>query len=169
MKPFLHFLAALLLASLQPVLLRHLGGGIVSLALPLPCVVHLGLRAGVVEGALGSAAVGFVLDLMAGGPKGLLTFLAVLVFLVSRLVGASLEIRNRFGFAALSGVMTFLFGFGAWLLTRYVSEPVAAPGGRLLLRVLIEAILTGVAAPAVGFVLQRIDRLVEREEPGLLR
>ncbi len=168
-KPLLHLVLALLLVSLQAVLLHHVGGGAFSVALALPCVVYLGLRAGILDGALGAAAVGYVLDIVAGGPKGLMTFLAVLLFLLSRLVGASLDVRGRLGFAVLSGIGTFLFGFGAWLLTRYISTPLAAPGARVLGRVLVEAVLTGLVSPAVGWLMQQIDRLVEREEPGLLR
>ncbi len=168
MKQVLHVLLALLLSSLQAALLHQLGAGF-SLAPVLPCVVYLGLRSGIVDGAVGAAAVGYVLDILAGGPKGLMTFLSVLLFLFSRLVGASLDIRGRLGFALLSGTGTFLFGLGAWLLTRYVSTAAAAPGARLLWRMLVEAILTAALAPLVGWLMQRIDRLVEREEPGLLR
>ncbi len=169
MKLLLHLLLALLLASSQAALLHLLGGGAFSVALVLPCVVYLGLRAGIVDGVLSAAAMGYVLDILSGAPKGLMTFLCVLLFLFSRLAGASLDIRGRVGFALLSGVGTLFLGLGAWLLTRSVSTPEAAPGGRLLWRILVEAILTGVLAPLVSWLMLRIDRLTEREEPGLLK
>src|ERR671937_2036856 len=118
MRAILSFALALVLASMQAALLRWFGGGSVSVALALPVVVYLGLHAGNVDGALGAAAVGYVVDLMSGGPKGLMTFLAVALFLFSRLAGAALAVQGRAGFAVLTGVGTFLFGVAALLFTR---------------------------------------------------
>src|SRR5919108_1102571 len=106
MRPFSAFVFALVLASVQAALLRWVGGGAVSLALALPVVVYLGLHAGNVDGAVGAAAVGYVIDLMAGGPKGLMTFLAVALFLFSRLAGAALAVQGLARFAGLSWVGT---------------------------------------------------------------
>jgi rod shape-determining protein MreD len=163
------FLAALLLASLQAALLRWVGGGLFSLSLSLPVVVYLALHAGNVDGALGAAAVGYVLDLLAGGPKGLMTFLAVALFLVSRLAVAALSIHGKTGFAVLSGVGTFAVGFAALLFTRAVSPAESAPGFGLLGRMAVDALLTGALSPLVLVALRRVDGLFAREEPGLLR
>jgi hypothetical protein len=168
-RPVLAFAAALLLVSVQAALLRFIGGGAFSLSLALPVVVYLGLSAGNVDGAVGAAAVGYVIDLMAGGPKGLMTFLAVALFLFSRLAVAALSIHGKTGFAVLSAVGTFLFGLGALLLTRAVSPAETAPGFRLLGRVLVDALLTGALSPLVFLGMRRLDGLFAREEPGLLR
>lgn len=169
MRPVFAFAVALLLASVQAAVLHHLGGGAISLSLPLPVVIYLGLSAGNVDGAVGAAAVGYVLDLVAGGPKGLMTSLSVALFLTSRLAGAALSIHGKTGFAALSAVGTFLFGLGAILLTRAVSPIEVAPGFRLLGRVLVDALLTGLLSPLVLVAMRRLDALFAREEPGLLR
>ena len=169
MKPVLAFLLALFLAALQAALLRWLGGGAVSLALPLAVVVYLGLHAGNVDGAVGAAAVGYVVDLMAGGPKGLMTFLAVALFLFARLAGAALSVRGKSGFAVLTAVGVFLYGALALLFLRAVSSDESAPSFALLGRVGIEALLTGVLSPLVLLGLRRLDGLLAREEPGLLR
>jgi len=169
LRPVLAFAVALVLCGLQTALLLYLGGGSFSLALALPVVVYLGLKGGNVDGAVGAAAVGYVVDLMAGGPKGLMTFLAVALFLFSRLAGTALSVRGKLGFALLSGTGTFLYGLGAFALTRIVSPPEAAPGWRLLGRVAVEAVLTGVLAPLVLLLMRWIDSLVAREETGLLR
>jgi rod shape-determining protein MreD len=163
------FLLALLLASVQAALLRFLGGGAVHVALALPIVVYLGLHAGNVDGAVGALGVGYVVDLMAGGPKGLMTFLAVALFLFSRLVGAALSVQGATGFAVLSAVGTFIYGFAALLVTRAVSPAESAPGAGLLWRVLVEAILTGALSPLVALAMRRVDGLFAREETGLLR
>ncbi len=159
---------AVALAALQGVLLRHLGGGRYPVALALPVVVWLGLQAATAEGALGAAAIGWGLDALSGAPSGLHAFLAVLLFLASRLAGTLLDLRGRAAFGLACGAGTFLLGVGAMGLWRVASPPAGAPGWEVLGRVLLEAALTGVAAPAIRAALLRIDRLVEPEETGLL-
>ena len=162
------FALALVLVSFQSALLHQVGGGYISIALALPIVVYLGLNAGNIEGAVAAAGVGYVLDLMAGGPKGLLTGLAVALFLFSRVTVSALSIHGRIGFAVLSGIGTFLFGGVALLLTRMISPVESAPGAGLFGRILIEAIATGLAAPLVFAALRRVEGLFSREESGLL-
>jgi rod shape-determining protein MreD len=132
-------------------------------------VVHLGLHAGNVEGSVGAAGVGYVLDLLAGGPKGLMTFLAVLLFVLVRGVAAAVDVRGRAAFALLSGAGALALSLGAMILTRYTASPESAPGATLLGRMLIEAVLTGALAPVVHAGLRRVDGLFRREEHGLLR
>jgi hypothetical protein len=169
MRPIIAFMFALVLVSMQAALLRYVGGGAVSLALALPIVVYLGLNGGNVDGAVGAAAVGYVVDLMAGGPKGLMTFLAVALFLGSRLAGGALSVQGKASFAVLSGVGTLLYGTAALLLTRAVSPDESAPAFSLLGRMLVEALLTGLFAPLVLLALRRVEGLYAREEQGLLR
>jgi rod shape-determining protein MreD len=169
MRPVVAFLVALALASAQAALLRWVGGGAFSLALALPVVVYLGLHAGNVDGAVGSAAVGYVVDLMCSGPKGLMTFLAVALFLFSRLAGAALAVQGRIGFALLSGVGTFLYGVLALLFTRAVTPAEVAPGLSLVGRIAVEALLTALASPLVLALMRHLDAVFAREEPGLLR
>ena len=52
---------------------------------------------------------------------------------------------------------------------RRPSRAAQAPGWGLLGRVLVEALLTGLAAPFVLVCLRRVERLYTREEQGLLR
>lgn len=159
---------ALALAVVQAALLRHLGGGRYPVALAVPVVVWMGLQAATVEGALGAAAIGWSLDALSGAPPGLHGFLAVLLFLGSRLAGTVLDVRGRATFGLACGAADFLMGVGAMLLWRSASSAEAAPGWRVLGRVLLEAVLTGLAAPAIRALLLGIDRLVEPEETGLL-
>ena len=169
MRPIVAFAFALVLVSLQAALLRYVGGGAASLALALPIVVYLGLHGGNMDGAVGAAAVGYVIDLMAGGPKGLMTFLAVSLFLFSRLAGGALSVQGKVGFAILSGVGTFLYGLAALLFTRAVSTDESSPGFSLVGRLLVEALLTGLLAPIILVAMRRVERLYVREEQGLLR
>ncbi len=169
MRAVFAFAIALLLASLQAALLHHLGGGAIPVSLVLPIVVYMGLHAGNVEGAVAAAAVGYVVDVMTGGPKGLMTALAVGLFLFSRAATAALSIQGRLGFSILCGVGTFLYGAVALLVIRAVNPADGAPGLRLLGRVLVEAIVTALVAPLIEAGLRRVEGLFSREEPGLLR
>lgn len=169
MKALLYIALALATAALQAAVLRWAGGGAFSLALPLAIVVYLALHATNVEGAVAAAGVGYVMDLMTGGPKGLMTFLAVALFLLARLAGSALDVRGRIGFAALTALGTFLYGGAVLGLVALVSSAEAAPGPALLRRVTVEALLTGLASPIVFGLLRWIDGLFVREEPGLLR
>jgi len=169
MRTLLRSVFALLLVALQGVLLHFVGGGAFSLALPLAVVVYLGLQDENVEGLLGAVVVGYLMDASSGGPRGLLVFLAVVVFLLARLAGATVHLGGRRGFALLTGALALVFGLVAFLFTRYVSPPEAVPGARLLVRILVEAILTGAASPAVMWAMERIDGIFEKDEPGLLR
>ncbi len=169
MKPLAHVAFALLVAALQAALLRWVGGGAFSLALLAVCVVHLGLHGGNVEGSVAAAGVGYVMDLMAGTPKGLMTFLAVLLFVIVRAVSAAVDTRERGAFILLSGFGALFLSICATVLLRNTTPEDAIPGAVLFPRMLLEAVLTAALAPVVGVGLNRIDTLFHREEPGLLR
>lgn len=169
MKPLALVAFALFVAALQSALLRWIGGGAYPLALLGACVVYVGLHGGNVEGSISAAGIGYVMDLMAGTPKGLMTFLAVLLFLLVRAVSAAVDVRSRSAFALLSGMGALFLSVGATILLRSVAAPETAPGAVLIPRMLLEALLTAALAPAALAGLRRVDALFRREEPGLLR
>lgn len=169
MKPLAHVLFALALAAVQAAVLRWAGGGAFPVALLAACVVYLGLHGGNVDGTVAAAGVGYVMDLMTSSPKGLMTFLAVLLFLVVRAVSAAVDVRGRASFALLSGLAAIFLSLGALLLTRYTAAQEAAPGAILLPRMIAEGFLTGALSPLVLLGLRRVDGAFHREEPGLLR
>lgn len=169
MKPLAHVLFALAVAAVQAALSRWLGGGAYPVALLAACVVYLGLHGGNVDGSVGAAGIGYVMDLMAGTPKGLMTFLAVLLFVATRAVSAAVDVRGRGPFALLSGVGAIFVSVGALLLTRATAPVDAAPGPILIPRMLLEGFLTGALSPLLFAGLRRIDGMFHREEPGLLR
>jgi len=168
-KPVAHVAFALLLGALQAALLRWLGGGSFSICLLACCVVWAGMHGGIVDGSVASAGIGYLMDLAAGTPKGLMTFLAVALFVAVRAVSAAVDLRGRAGFALLSGLGALFLSIGATVLLRSTSASEAVPGWGLTGRMLLEALLTGAAAPVVAVGLQRLDALFHREEPGLLR
>jgi hypothetical protein len=168
-KPLAHVVFALLVAALQVALLRWFGGGAVPVLLLAACVVHQGLHGGNVDGSIASAGIGYVLDLVAGTPKGLMTFLAVVAFVLARGVSGAVDVKGRAAFGLLSGGAALLLSLGALLLTRYTSTDEVAPRLTLVPRVFAEAIVTGLVAPVLLPVLRRLDGMFHREEPGLLR
>ncbi len=161
--------AALLLLALGATVTFQLSGGAVSLALAVPVVVWLGLETSVIEGAVGAFLIGALLDAAAGGPSGLITFLSVMVFVGVRAGSGPFDARTPLGFGLLSGVATFGMGLGSVVLLRYVTPPAAAPGFGLLGRVLVESLLTGLAAPAIRWVLDRVLVPAHRDQAGILR
>lgn len=168
MRPLVLFLLAVVLAGLQAALTRHLGGGAVTACLLAPVIVHLALSAANVDGAVGAAAVGYVLDLASGTPKGLMTFLAVAIFLVLRFTGTAVDVRGRVGFALLSAAGALGLSTGAVALQRLVSAPEVAPGWGLLPRLLADAALTGLVAPLIQLLVRRLDAWLGDEEPDLI-
>jgi rod shape-determining protein MreD len=168
-KPVVYFAVALVLSALQAALLRWLGGGAIPLMIVLPMVLWLGLHASSVEGAVSATAIGYVLDLANGGPKGLMTFLAVALFLFARAAGAAVDIPGRLGFAILTFVGAFLAGCAALALMAMVSPTLAAPEVGLVNRVALEALVTALASPLVFSLMTGVDRLFAREDPTLLR
>jgi cell shape-determining protein MreD len=169
LKPVAFVLFAVVLAAIQSAVLRWVGGGAFSVSLLACVVVYLGLHGGNVDGSVGAAGVGYVLDLLCGSPKGLMTFLSVLVFVLVRAVQAAVDVRGRGPFASLSAGAAFGLSLGAMILTRYTTSPEAAPGAALVPRMIVEALLTAALSPLVLAGLKRVDGLFRREEPGLLR
>jgi len=167
-KPLALLVLSLVLAALQSALTHHLGGGVVTVCLLAPVLVHLALTAASVDGAVGAAAVGYVLDLLTGTPKGLMTFLAVGAFLVVRFTGAAVDVRGRVGFALLSAATALGLSAGAVALQRLVATPEVAPGWGMLPRLLAEAAVTGLCAPLVQLAVRRLDMLLGGEEPDLI-
>jgi rod shape-determining protein MreD len=133
-RPVVFVLAGLLLAAVQAVLLRWVGGGTVTLQLLVPCLVWLGLEAENVEGVVSAAAIGGVMDVLAAAPGGLFTFLAVVLFLGSRAAGMAVDLRGKAGFAVLSAAGCLLLSVSAMLLQRWAGDAEAAPGSLLLPR-----------------------------------
>ncbi len=157
MKPAIHAVLALALASLQAALLSHVGGGAFTLCLPVVLLVHLALTAELVEGSVAAAAVGYVLDVAGGGTKGLLTSLAVATFLAVRVIRMAVEVRGWAPFAALSGLAAFGLTTGSLAISRSVSPVQLRPSWELLPRVALAALLTALVAPLLLWGLRRLD------------
>jgi hypothetical protein len=165
----LNFALAVALSGAQAALLHRLGGGRLSLALPLALAVWLGLEAPLLEGVFAALAVGWAVDVFGAGPQGLLTFLAVVLYLTSRMARTALAFHGRAGFAAMTALGTFFFGATAFVLQRATAAPEVAPAAALLWRVALEALGTGLVAAVLHPALAWLERsLVGEDEPDVL-
>lgn len=158
---------ALLLLSLEAVLVRYMGLSVARIDVTVLLVAFLALRANTLEGAVGAYAVGYLLDLMSGQPTGLYTFLGVLLFLFGRLAASLVDVRSAGSFmlfaAAADGLHGVLAIFFTWLTAK-------TPGAWGALSALpLQVFYTAIAALLLYPVLRKLDPGQERPEIGALR
>ena len=159
---------ALLLLTLESVLVKYLGLSVTRIDVTVAMIAFLALRASLMEGALSAFAIGYLLDLMSGRPSGLYTFLGVLVFLLGRFSHSLVDVRSAPAFAlyaaAMDVVHSLLALFFNWMTTRQVGAIGFSPGGFAA-----QVLLTGLAAFALYPLLRKMDPGSERPEMGALR
>jgi rod shape-determining protein MreD len=156
---------ALLLLLLQSTVLEFAPIHMVTPSMGLLVVLHLGLSE---KWTASSAAVvgfstGYLFDLVSGAPRGVHAFVFVLMGLFARALAARLAVRGLV-FKAATAFMASLL---AALMVVVVRAQVSHEGGYSGLRQApIEALLTGLFAPPVLWLLARIDG---RLDPARLR
>jgi rod shape-determining protein MreD len=159
---------ALVLLSLESVIVQRLGLSVTRIDVTVAIIAFLALRASTLEGAVSSFAVGYLLDLMSGRYTGLYTFLGVFLFLLGRLVASLVDVRSgpTFALYAMGGdvVHILLAVFFTWITSK---EGVGA--GPVLSAMPLQVLLTGLAALALYPLLRRVDPGSERPEIGALR
>ena len=94
MKLLLTLVLTLLFLALESVAVKYMGLGVARIDVTVAIVAFLSLRAGLLEGAVASYAVGYLLDLMTGRPTGLYTLLAVVTFLLGRIAAGLVDVRS---------------------------------------------------------------------------
>lgn len=131
----------------------------------LVLVLYLALNDDVVQGASLSAVAGYFSDLTSATPPFLYTFLAVLTFVVLRLAGSALKTEG--------GVQSAAVAFGASMVHSVIASAVfgffTGAGFHFeLAATLWSAMGTALAAPAVFYLLRRLDaRLMHLEAGGV--
>ncbi len=166
MKFFAFSFLALLLLSVESVLVNTFGFEVTRIDVGLALVVYAGLRCTTVEGAFSAFSVGYLLDVFTGRPTGLYPALAMLVFLLVRGAGVVVDTRSRGPYALFVAVATA----GHAVLAVFFSWLTSAEGGQVfsLSGVPLQVILTTLAGQAMWPLLKKIEA-GERPEPGLLR
>lgn len=159
---------ALLFLSIEAVITRQLGFEVTRLDVTLVLIVFLGLRAATLEGAFAAFAIGYLLDVFTGRPTGLYPFLAVLVFLTTRMLSSFVDARARALFAMVCGAAAIahglLAGFFSWLTSRSGGGTMVSLSG-LPLQVLVCMVTAALLWP----LLRKLDPAYERPQAGMLR
>lgn len=158
-------LLTLLFLALESVAVKYVGLGVSRIDVTVAIVAFLSLRAGLLEGALASYAVGYLLDLMSGRPTGLYTLLAVITFLLGRVAASLVDVRTGRSFALFAMAADATHGLLAWGISGVSSKQMALSG---LSGLPLEVLLTGVAALFLYPLLKRFGLGAERRDPGLL-
>lgn len=158
---------ALLLLSVESVLVQRMGLQVTRVDVTVVLVVFLGLRASLVEGALTAFAVGYLLDIFAR-PTGLYPFLAVLVFLLARLGASLVDARARALFALACAGGTLVHGLLATFFTWLTARAAGAPGAQLS-GLPLQVLLTALAGALLWPLLRKlIDPNLDRQPTGVL-
>lgn len=167
MRFFAFSVLALLLLSLESVLVKTFGFEVTRIDVGLALVVYAALRCTTIEGALSAFSVGYLLDVFTGRPTGLYPALAMLVFLLVRAAGLVLDGRSRGSYALFVAVGTVVHALLAVLFSWLTS---AAGSGHVLSLsgVPLQVVLTTLMGVAMWPLLKKIEP-GERPEPGVLR
>lgn len=158
---------AFVLLCVESVVVRQLGMSLVRFDVTVVLLVFLALRSNLLEGALSSFVVGYLLDAMCGRPTGLYTFLGVLLFLVVRLFGALVEVRSLLLFLVFVLGASLSHGVLAAVLSSVSSQSGGAWAG--LTGLPTQAILSVLCAIGLWPLLLRMDPGRDRPEAGVLR
>ena len=157
----------LLLLCLESVAVKVFGFSVTRIDVTLVLVVFLGLRANTVEGAFSAFSVGYLLDVFTGRPTGLYPFLAVLVFLLVRLLASFVDARARGLYALMAGAATFAHAllaiFFSWLTSVSGGGAVAPLSG-----VPLQVALATVVAFLLWPLLLKLDPGQDRPQSGVL-
>jgi rod shape-determining protein MreD len=165
---FLAIGAALLI--IQANLYRLIGplripGATPSLLLPL--VVFMGVHEySMARGAALAFTLGYLLDVFAGAPVGLFTFITVATFVVSRTAGVRLAAQTLITKVALAFVFALFQGILIVVLTAIFGGDPARPRALALL-VAPHAVATALFAPLVFSLAERVHQAtVNVPRPG---
>lgn len=157
----------LLLLPVEAALLPFLGLSTARADLAVCAVLWLAVaQDGVLEGAVGAYVCGTVADLLYAVHPGLYALLSLLLFTLVRIFAGALDVRGPAGFSllcALGSLLEAAFARGLFEVVGQSWPADALPG------ILGGALLTGLCAAPVWWLLQGISRRLEREDASLLR
>lgn len=156
MKGALFTALALVLLSIEAVLVKTFGFEVTRIDVTIAIIVFMAVRSKTIEGSLTAFAIGYLLDVFTGRPSGLYPALAVLVFLLSRAAAQLLDGKSRLGYALFAAGATVGHSLVAFLLMWLTSKNA---DGRVLslTAVPLQALLTGVTAALLFPLLSKIE------------
>ncbi|HSN97921.1 MAG TPA: rod shape-determining protein MreD [Candidatus Nanopelagicales bacterium] len=135
----------------------HLPGATPSLLLPL--IVFMGVHEySMARGAALAFLLGYLLDLFAGAPVGLFTFITVATFVVARAAGVRLAAQTFITKLALAFAFGLVEGVLVVILTAIFGQDAARPRALALL-VAPHAVSTAIFAPLVFRLAERVHQV----------
>lgn len=170
-KTILALLLGTLAMAVSAVVVRLCGFSNARVEIAAILVVYACLSLDTLRAAFTSFAAGYLFDLLSGAPTGLYAFVAMLTFIVCRVVVVMVDVRGPASFGALCFFIDASFGLIAYgLLVFFAGRTAPHPAQAALYAVPASALCTGVAAAILWPLFHRIDLAFDREESrGLLR
>ncbi len=163
MRNALFLAVGVLLILLQSTLYRvleplHVPGLNPSLVLPL--VVFLGVHEhSMARGAMLSFLLGYFLDLIAGAPIGLCTFIYVAIWWMSRIAGVRLTAQSLLTRVSLGFIFTVVEATSTLILLSIFGTDTKRPVEIASTAVLAHAASTAFAAPFIFRIAQRVHQI----------
>ncbi|WP_231511832.1 hypothetical protein [Chondromyces apiculatus] len=131
----------------------------VTPSLLLPLIVFMGVHEySIARGAALAFLLGYLLDLFAGAPVGLFTFITVTTFIVARAAGVRLAAQTFLTKLALAFVFALVEGVLVVILTAIFGGDAARPRALALL-VAPHAVSTAILAPLVFRLAERVHQV----------
>ncbi|AKT39728.1 hypothetical protein [Chondromyces crocatus] len=128
-------------------------------SLLLPLIVFMGVHEySMARGAALAFLLGYLLDLFAGAPVGLFTFITVTTFVVARAAGVRLAAQTFLTKLALAFVFGLVEGVLVVILTAIFGGDAARPRALALL-VAPHAVSTAIVAPLVFRLAERVHQI----------
>jgi hypothetical protein len=119
--------------------------------------------------AVGSFSVGWFFDVMTGYPTGLYPLVAMLTFVVCRVVVAMVDVRSAASFGLLVVLTDAFHQLFAAAVVDLFSGRANPPTQPMLAAIPLTALLTGLSAVILFPAFHRLDLSFGREESSLLR
>ncbi len=113
------------------------------------------------QGAAGSVALGYVMDLLCGAPVGVFSFVYVVLYFLFRLLSGKVFARSVVVQTALGAAISALAGVTVVSLDEWLS-PVNHSWASLS-QIPMQAFVTGITAPLYFYVLWLMDRRISYE------
>ena len=149
MKEFLIFLP---LTILYLALKSALFPNVPAPDIPLIIIFYMASRKASIEGVLLAFVLGYVEDTLNGWIIGSTSFSLVIIFLTVHLLAQKVHFSTQSMKAGGAAFFTLVKGLTLYAIIRFVNYDVP-----LLFRIIFQAVLTGIFAPAVMTLLSRVS------------
>ena len=168
-KVILSLMLALVAMSVSSVLVRICGFDVARVEVAAILVVYACYGLDNMRAAILCFCGGWLFDLMTGAPTGLYPFVAMLTFVICRVVIVLVDVRGAVSFALLCGVMDAFHQLLAWgIIDFFAGRTGPHPSRAALAAIPGTMLLTALCAAAMWPAFKRMDLAFDREESSSL-